>query len=66
MPLEYVPGSEIERITELWKVTMTSSQIEMWPTMTTAPPIMQRAPIRALPAMPTNAAIAVCSPIWTL
>ena len=34
--------------------------------MPAAPPIMQRRPMRVLPEMPVQAAIAVCAPMRTL
>mgnify|MGYP003694269211 CR=1 FL=1 len=43
-----------------------SSQISMWPPIIAAPPILQFLPMRVLPAMPTQPAIAVCAPIRQL
>ena len=38
----------------------------MWPVIIAAPPIAQLRPMRALPAMPTQPAIAVCAPMRQL
>ena len=39
------------------------SAISMWPKIIAAPPMVQWRPIFALPAMPVQAAIAVCAPM---
>ena len=44
----------------------TRSAISRCPTILAAPPIMQCLPMRVLPAMPVQPAIAVCAPMRTL
>ena len=58
----YTPDSFTSFDTNEQALTMTSSQIVTWPTDPDRPANIQRLPMIALPAMPVNPAIAVCSP----
>src|SRR5690606_39547551 len=62
----YNPGFSIDFETPTEAPIITSSQMEICPTMPDCPPIMQRFPILVEPAIPTCAAITVSSPMVTL
>ncbi len=63
----YWPGLRIERITTVAAEMCTwSASVEVAERSSPPPPIVQCAPMRALPAMPTQPAIAVCAPMRTL
>src|SRR6478609_5770867 len=62
----YMPGLWMVREMKVPVETKVPSAMLMWPWMRAAPPIMQLAPMTALPAMPVQAATAVLRPMRTL